>query len=276
MEKILPPTQHGSRKGRSTVTNLLNITDFIHDALSTRDQVDCIYFDFTRAFDTLDHSILARKLAAYSMPYFLYHTVMSFVINRKYLLKINGNITSHSFTTQSAVPQGSHCGPILFILMAANMAEITNNTNVFQLGYADDTKFYANVNNFEEQIQLQLCIDKLNKWSVENRISLNPTKTMHASYTKNGRVNFNSRYFINRDVIQKHNVVKDLGVIFDEKLTFKEHNQNLKLKSTRITAMSLRFAKGIGVPQCGTPTYEPQSSYHVLTPYIGLEYASII
>lgn len=129
------------RKNRSTVTNLLHITDFIHEQFSKGNQVDVIYFDFTRAFDTLQHSILAEKLATYSTPFFVYNAIIQFVINRNYILKINGIPTQHSFVTQSAVPQECHCGPVLFTLMAADISTITSNTSIFQLGYADDSKF---------------------------------------------------------------------------------------------------------------------------------------
>lgn len=84
------PLNIGFRKGRSTVTNLLDITDFIHEEFSEGNQVDSIYFDFTRAFDALDHVILARKLASYSTPYFIYFSIMSFVINRNYSAKQMG------------------------------------------------------------------------------------------------------------------------------------------------------------------------------------------
>lgn len=86
---------------------------------------------------------------------------MSFVINRSYILKINGEVLPHTFVTQSAVPQGSPCGPVLFILMAADIANITINTNVRQLGYADDTEFICNVNTLHDQLKLQEYNDEL-------------------------------------------------------------------------------------------------------------------
>lgn len=82
----------------------------LHDQFSIRHQVDVIYFDFSKAFDTLNHSILAEKLAKYFMPFFIFFATMNFVINRKYHLKVNGQVMPHSFSTYSAVPEGSRCG----------------------------------------------------------------------------------------------------------------------------------------------------------------------
>lgn len=221
LDAIIPSTQHGFRKERSTVTNLLHITDFIHNEFTKSNQVDDIYFDFTRAFDTLQHSILAEKLAKYSTLFFIYNAVMQFVINRNYILKVNGIPTALQFITQTAVPQGSLCGPVLFTLMAADIALITHDTNVYQLGYADDKHFFAVVNNFAEQLKLQQCIDKLHQWSIVNGINLNGQKTIHTSHAKRGRLNFNSRYFIEANEIPLKLVVNDLGVHFDSGLTFK-------------------------------------------------------
>lgn len=124
--------------------------------------------------------------------------------------------------------------------MAADISLLTFNTNIHQLGYADDTKFYSVVNNLSDQIKLQECIDKLHHWSITNRIKLNGLKSVHTTYVKRGRIPFNSRYFINLDVIQSKNEVKDLGVLIDSNFIFKAHIQNLQLKSARITAMAYR------------------------------------
>lgn len=248
LDSIIPHTQHGFRQKRSTVTNLLQLTDYIHTEIHRGNQVDVVYFDFSKAFDTIDHHLLGKKLADRSTPFFLYLATMSFVINRRYTLKINGNILPFTFVTQSAVPQGSHCGPLLFILMPADIAEITQNNAMHQLSYADDTKFYGVVNNLNDQEVLQDCVDKLYEWSIANHIKLNPTKTEYVSYTTKRKNPFQSRYYIQQERITQKYEVKDLGVIFDSKLTFGPHIQNLILKSNRITAMAYRLATELNMP----------------------------
>lgn len=149
------------------MTNRLQLTDYLHTEISQGNQVDVVYFDFSKAFDSIDHTLLGRKLAARSTPFFLNLVTMFFVINRRCTLKINGNILPFTFKTQSAVPQGSHCGPLLFILMAADIAEITQDTAMHKLSYADDT------------------------WSITNHIKLNPIKTEYMSYTSKKKILFN-------------------------------------------------------------------------------------
>lgn len=78
LDQIIPPTQHGFCPNPSTITNLLHLTDFIHTEFSKGNQIDVIYFDFTKAFDTIDHCLLGRKLVERSRPFFLYLVIMFF------------------------------------------------------------------------------------------------------------------------------------------------------------------------------------------------------
>lgn len=64
----IPKTQHGFMPKRSTQTNLLDITQFLHERTKAGDAVDVLYFDFTKAFDQVDHGLLAVKLVAMSLP----------------------------------------------------------------------------------------------------------------------------------------------------------------------------------------------------------------
>lgn len=80
VEKMIP-NQHGFMRKRGTTTNLLEITQFLHDNLK-HNQIDVVYFDFSKAFDQVDHSILAIKLAKLSMPYSFFKAIISFITGR--------------------------------------------------------------------------------------------------------------------------------------------------------------------------------------------------
>lgn len=70
--------------------------------------------------------------------------VMNFIINRNYILTINGEKTKHYMQPKSWVPQGSHCGPLLFILYIDNLKTILDIN--YKL-YADDIKIYKSIDN---------------------------------------------------------------------------------------------------------------------------------
>lgn len=86
----LDDNQHGFIKKKGSLTNLLDYTEDILLSRKNKKIIDAIYFDWSKAFDTIDYSILAKKLAQLSYPYNLYLTIMNFVTNRSYELTING------------------------------------------------------------------------------------------------------------------------------------------------------------------------------------------
>lgn len=269
MSEIIPQTQHGFMSAKSTQSNLVEITQFISEKAAQGHQVDVIYFDFSKAFDVIDHHILASKLAMYSIPFTLFFTTMNFIIGRTYRLKIDGKLTDHQFQTQSSVPQGSHCGPFLFNIMSSDITNCTKDTPNFQLMYADDVKFYATINNLEDQLTLQRSIDKLHNWSIQNKIKLNSAKTYVVSYTMKKRTYINSRYYLSNEIITKVKEMRDLGVLFDDKLTFDNHIAMLANKASRITAMAYKFAKEISMPSINMKIIQTY-----LVPI--LEYASVV
>lgn len=125
----------------------------------------------------------------------------------------------------------------VFILMASDIAELTSNSRMRQLLYADDTNFFGIVNNIDDQMDMQNCIDRLYEWSIANRINLNPLKTEHISYYAKKKTEFPSWYYILRERIIKQERVKDLGVHFDNHLIFEVHVLYLLLKSSKIKSM---------------------------------------
>lgn len=119
------------------------------------------------------------------MPYLLFITVMRFITNRIYKLKCEGKVRNYQFKVDSSVPQGSHCGPPLFIIMSMDIVKCIEESTVQMLIYADDVKIYNTVNDDISRIELQKCIDKLFEWSVTNRLTLNKNETQHVTYFKN-------------------------------------------------------------------------------------------
>lgn len=235
---IISSSQHGFRKGKSTTTNLIELTQFLHENIKSS-QIDVIYFDFSKAFDQIRHDILARKLSELSMPYTFYRLIMKFIIGRTYILKVDGIATDIELQAKSSVPQGSHFGPILYILF-------TNNMGINALCYADDTKIYRIIKNMDDRNELQQNITKLEKWSEENGLTLNPKKTFHVSYGKKRAIS--SMYFLKGQLIQETNIVKDLGIFFDKELTFKHHIEHLSKRAQQMIGAARRFVHGISNP----------------------------
>lgn len=240
--ELVPSSQHGFCPKRSTVSNLLEFSSFVHDQMAQKSQVHAVYFDFSRAFDMINHRTLAEKLAKMSMPLKLLQTTIDFVRRRRYALKTNGEIQSEYRIAPSSVPQGSHAGPLLFILFVSDLVNcLEGNTRC--LSYADDVKFYAAIKSSNDRIFMQSSIDKLVTWANVNKLRLNHTKTNFMVF--GAKVRADEFYFVGIDRINRCTTIRDLGVHFDEAFTFKLHIERLTIKLKQLNGIAFRFCKEV-------------------------------
>lgn len=241
---IIPASQHGFRKKRSTFSNLLRITQDIALNSSLGHPTDVIYIDFSKALDKADHIVLAKKLCSLSMPLPIFRAVMSLITNRKYFIKLDGVRSSQVVHTYSGVPQGSHCGPFLFAILCADITKCSGDSKVRILQYADDLKIYTEIGQDDDSISLQRSLDSLCEWASVNKLTINPIKTVFVTF-RGGRSSIRT-YTIDGLTIAPSASVKDLGVRFDSKLSFKEHYLDVITKSRVLYFAARRFCKEAG------------------------------
>jgi sarcosine oxidase/L-pipecolate oxidase len=153
--------QHGFRKGRSCVTQLIEVLDDWTKQLDNRNGIDTIYLDFQKAFDTVPHQHLINKLQSYDICGNILGWIRDFLANRKQKVVINGTCSDWT-TVTSGIPQGSVLDPILFTIYINDLPDVVQNVATL---FADDTKVYAVVNKEEEQHSLQNDINNLVHWS---------------------------------------------------------------------------------------------------------------
>ena len=114
--------QHGSRSGRSTLSQLLEQQDEVLKALEDGDNLDTIYLDFSKAFDKCDHGIIFHKLKALGIKGRVGRWPYSFLTGRFLQVLVNSKKSSRS-SLVSGVPQGSVLGPILFLIYISDIAQ---------------------------------------------------------------------------------------------------------------------------------------------------------
>ena len=218
LHQQISTNQHGFIRGRSTTTNLMHITQVISSALDNRLQVDVLYTDFSKAFDSINHQILLHKLNNIGACDSLLQLFFSYLDSRSAFVSYN-NHKSHMFITQSGVPQGSILGPLLFLLF---INDLILSLNCSVLAYADDLKMFNVITNVNDCEVLQRNLDIINHWCDTNCISLNINKCNVVSYCKRKNpIRFN--YSVQNSSITRTELIKDLGVLFDSSLTFSPH-----------------------------------------------------
>lgn len=264
VSSVLSLVQHGFVQGRSPESNLCTITQFLSTALDDKLQVDVVYTDFSSAFDKVDHSLLLRKLERFGLSVNLVSLLDSYLVDRYLYVYVNG-YTSKQFRQETGVPQGSVLGPLLFNIFINDVVEVIN---LSCLLFADDMKIYSVINSMEDAFKLQQCVDSIVKWCTENNLLLNHSKCNVVSYTKKKEL-LSFDYNINGAVISRVDSVRDLGIIFDEKLSFVPYVQSVINSAIK----SLGFVLRNGREFCDVETLKLLYITYVRS---RLEYSSVV
>lgn len=237
--------QHGFMPRRSTASNLNKYVSMIAETLDRGQEVHAIYTDFSKAFDTVDHGILIHKLKKIGLNANLIKWFISYVTNRK-LSVIFGGAKSTSFSPKSGVPQGSVLGPILFTIFINDLGD---DLKCEFLMFADDIKIFKVVGSRREEQELQNDLNTLSLWCRNNKMVLNVEKCHFMEFSNRIRQN-TSRYYINDTELVKVEQIRDLGVVFDNKLKFDSHIDGIINKTYKMLGFISRLTKDFKKSDC--------------------------
>ena len=152
MEGNLSHNQHGFRKSRSCVTQLLDFVHSIAETLDNGGQTDVLYLDMAKAFDKVSHEKLIYKLEMYGIRNPLLDWFRDYLIGRRHRVIID-DVCSYWKEVHSGVPQGSILGPTLFIIYINDISQNLSEHTRLPL-YADDAKCYRNITVSPQQINI--------------------------------------------------------------------------------------------------------------------------
>ena len=229
--------QHGFSRGKSTETNLALFTEFIFSSLDKHEQVDAFYSDFSRAFDSVNHALLIRKLYNFGVRGNLLKWIELFLSERKVQVKIKNHVSDY-FDASSGVPQGSHLGPLLFILFINDAKNIVANSQLYL--FADDAKLVIKGKWTGNCVELQRDIDSFIGWSVRNGLDINLSKCNIITFS-HYRNPYHHQYFAGFTPLTRVDRVRDLGVIIDSSLNFHAHIDSVCAKASKILGFLIRF-----------------------------------
>uniref|UniRef100_A0A146MAH9 Putative RNA-directed DNA polymerase from transposon BS n=1 Tax=Lygus hesperus TaxID=30085 RepID=A0A146MAH9_LYGHE len=230
LRTYLSPTQHGFMPGRSCATNLVAFEHDVMEAFASGAQVDCIHTDFAKAFDKVSHAILMEKLEAFGFFGPLLAWFGSYLQNRQLVVRIR-NTLSRPFFQTSGVPQGSHLGPLLFLIYIDDIGASFGG-GVGHLLFADDLKIYSVVRSVEDCTVLQDSLDALDGWCIRNDLRLNVEKCSVISFTRSASF-VGRNYTIEGVSLRRKSVVRDLGVLLDAGMTFSSHLDEICSRAMR-------------------------------------------
>ena len=243
-EGLLDPRQRGFVNGKSCTTQMIPFADSLAVSLNDKSRSDIVYFDFAKAFDSVSHDLILHKLKhLYGVDGLMLRFIKSYLQGRQQQVVIGGSISS-KLPVQSGVPQGSIIGPLLFVIFINDMFScISEGTNIAL--YADDTKIWRSIEQYDDHFVLQNDIDRLFAWSIENKMTFHPSKCKVLSVTMQRNIldnlPFNIYWYnLNNVMIDYVPSHKDLGLIVTNKLLWGAHCDKLVTSASSKLGLLMR------------------------------------
>ena len=221
--------QFGFRPNHSTTHALLEITEKIKQACDSGKYACRVFLDLQKAFDTVNHDILLKKLNHYGIRGIANNWFCSFLNSRMQFTSINKS-QSGKRELKYGVPQGSVLGPLLFMLFINNLHRNVEFSTVHH--FADDTNMLLSEKSLKKlnrhiNRDLKLVVE----WIRAKKLSLNTSKTdliIFKSRNKKNTKHLNFR--ISGQKIQPTSQVKYLGVTLQDDLHWATHLGNPRKK----------------------------------------------
>ena len=149
-----------------------------------------LFLDLKKAFDTVNHAILRRKLQIYGVDLHSLRWFKSYLSNPKQSTFVNGSLSSY-LDILCGVPQGSILGPLLFLVYSNDTEQCELSSKVEM--YADDTSLTtSSPDPMTLEFKLNSDLVKVQNWLHSNKLTLNVKKTKYAiigSYYKLNNLN---------------------------------------------------------------------------------------
>lgn len=292
--KIINKNQFGFQKGKNINQLLGNFSNQINGFLSKQLHVLVLFIDFSKAFDTLEHSKLLDILERNGIRGNILNWFKNYLYCRNYCVKIN-NSNSKKINYNCGVPQGSKLGPILYIIYANDMMKCLKEESTY--AYADDTALVISHRSLTDATQIMQ--DQLNiatKWCHDNGLVINANKTklmyIKPPHIINTRVEikFHSIDCLHKQcnmtnyndtcttTIEMVNTYKYLGVYIDNSFKWKSHIDYLQKKLRAASYMLYHLNNCASYDVLRQAYYSLAESYirHGITAWGNVKYKSTL
>ena len=226
----------GFQKNTSTEHAILQLVNEITENFSHNEFTLGVFIDLSKAFDTVDHDILLKKLEYYGTKGNAKKWFESYLQNRKQCIIYNGNNITSFCTITCGVPQGSILGPLLFLIYVNDFFQAS--TEMSAVMFADDTNlFMSDKNIINLYTKMNIELEKVSAWFKANKLSLNVSKTKYSLFhqtVKKKNIPTNLPFLqINNINIERNTITKFLGVLIDENLNWKAQLANIESKISK-------------------------------------------
>lgn len=237
--QVLYAYQYGFRQACSTATAITELVDFVLQEIDSKKIVGALFIDLKKAFDTLNHDILLKKLYAYGIRGIVFDLFKNYLTNRRQYVCLNG-YKSAIGEVNNGVPQGSNIGPLLFLVYINDLGNLPLK-GVPRL-FADDTALFYPSNNPQTVIDhMNSDLQKLKSYFSNNLLSLNIKKTKYMIFRSSRKIlpeHLDPK--LDGDSIEKVDSFKYLGIFLDSKFSWEVQISHIERKISSLCGILSR------------------------------------
>ena len=239
-KKILCEQQCGFINGLSTDISIAKLLKYVHEGLEENKYGICVFLDLRKAFDMVNKDILLTKLSTYGIRGSTNQLLRSYLNNRQQYVSIDG-VNSNTSPIEMGVPQGSNMGPLLFLIF---INDIVKSSTILKFNlFADDTSIYlsdSDEHNLYNVMDVELR--KVCNWILANRLALNVDKTVYLLFSGKKSVSNNNQIYMFDSAISRKTETKFLGLLIDDKLSWKSHTNHIHCKISKLIGLLFRVS----------------------------------
>lgn len=223
---LIPESQHGFRSLRSTQTAIFELNNLVQNSLSQpKVPLYVVYVDFTKAFDSIDRTLLLQKLVTLGISDKFANAL--FALLRENFIRVSvGDWVSEPIKQDKGVPQGECLSPLLFSLFTSDLpATLMTDNDIAVLMYADDLAICSN-----NRTKLQTSLDHLSTFCASNKLMVNISKTKAMKFRRGGRMSTDDKLSYNGSPLEFLSSFTYLGVVFQTRGGTGGHTDHLRSK----------------------------------------------
>ena len=240
VNKLLSSQQYGFMPNRSTETAALELMDR-NTAMNDQFTPINIYLDLSKAFDSIDHNILASKLKYYGIQCMALNLLKNYLLGRNQYVALDCT-RSDIREVHCGVPQGSVIGPFLFNIFINDITEVNSRFDFIM--YADDTTLISSLETFGDRKKTKYIennnnteISQITTWLKSNMLNLNVEKSNFIIFFKHPKKLPNLNITVNNKIIEQVDHFNYLGITLDQNITWTPHLDKVSIKISRVTGL---------------------------------------